>query len=55
VSCRAKSLGRLELAKSIAADQLPHPALQLIAARSDLFSRLGSVVSTWSADRMPAW
>jgi hypothetical protein len=29
------------------ADQLPHPALQLIAARGDLFARLGSVVATW--------
>jgi hypothetical protein len=33
--------------KSKSADQLSHPALQLLAARGDLFSRLGSVVATW--------
>ncbi len=37
----------LKLEKSKPVDQLPHPALRLIAARGDLFRSQGSVVAAW--------
>jgi hypothetical protein len=38
---------RKELENRRSADQQPHPAMALLAARPDLFARQGSVVASW--------
>ena len=39
--------GRKQLENRQSADQHPHPALALLAARPELFARQGSVVASW--------
>ena len=46
-SQRERGTARLELENRQVVDQLDHPALRLIAARPELFTRQGSVAATW--------